>query len=241
MSSRCALIQGVTAVESTPEPRDLRERLLEVAEEEILRHGSTGLSLRALARRINVSHQAPGYVFTNRTGLFTALAETGFRLLNQRIQAARDAQPPGTSARHTLAEMGVAYVMATQERPALFQVMFRADLVDAEDRALRDAIRDAFATLFAGVRAAVDDGWHQGESIEQLAVLCWSSVHGVAMLDRDGGLGFLVSATPLEVLARNAMRVLFDEPPITGNAAGSADGPAITMRVVGRPREVPHD
>jgi AcrR family transcriptional regulator len=221
-------------MESTSGPRDLRERLLEAAEEEIRRNGSHGLSLRALARRINVSHQAPGFVFTNRTGLFTALAETGFRLLDQRIQAARDAQPAGTSPRSTLAEMGVAYVMVAQERPALFQVMYRADLVDTRDRRLHDAKRSAFRTLFASVAAAVDDGWHQGEPIEQLALLCWSSVHGVAMLDSDGGLDFLVTATPLEVLARDAMRLLFDDKPLARDAARSTDGSAITMRVVGQ-------
>lgn len=222
----------MATLKSLPSPPDLRVRLLEAAEAEI-REGGTEFSLRAVARRIGVSHQAPGYVFTNRAGLFTALAELGWRTLDQCVQKARDAQPPGTSPRHTIAEMGVAYVMFAQERPALFQVMFRNDLVTPKDPSLHAAKRDAFATLFAAVRATVDDGWHPGEPLEQLAILCWSTGHGVAMLHRGGGLDLLVADRPLEHRAREAMRLLFYDGSETSQTTGPAVAGAEPARAAG--------
>lgn len=62
---------------SDPEQPPLAERLLDAVEAEIVERGTTEISLRAVARRLGVSHQAPGYVFTDRAGLLTALAGRG--------------------------------------------------------------------------------------------------------------------------------------------------------------------
>lgn len=52
--------------DSTNGPRDLRALLLEAAESEIDENGFDKVSLRAIARRVGVSHQAPG--ITSRIG-----------------------------------------------------------------------------------------------------------------------------------------------------------------------------
>src|SRR5262249_22931036 len=69
----------------------LAERLLDAAEEEIARTGSVEISLRAVARRAGVSHQAPGFVFEDRAGLLGALAVRGMRYLRDEVAGARDA------------------------------------------------------------------------------------------------------------------------------------------------------
>ena len=51
--------------------------------------GADGISLRELAREAGVSHAAPAHHFTDRRGLFTALAAEGWRLLADALAGAR--------------------------------------------------------------------------------------------------------------------------------------------------------
>lgn len=180
------------------------ERLLDAAEAEIVEHGSIEISLRAVARRAGVSHQAPGFAFTDREGLLTALAVRGYDLLDEAIINARDAAA-GASGRERLVEMGVAYVRATSLRPAVFWLVARPD-VGSSSADLAKARRKAVETLLAAVRDAMADGWQRDLPVNDLATLAWATVHGVAALHRHA-LVDLTSA-PLEVTARNVLRAM---------------------------------
>jgi AcrR family transcriptional regulator len=188
---------------SPPAPAALRERLLDAAEAEITETGSIDFSLRAIARRANLSHQAPGYAFGDRSGLLTALAARGYTLADHAIRAARDEFATAT-ARERLAEMGIAYVLACAERPALLPLMSRSDLADNTgelDRA-KAGTRDALLEAVAAARA---EGWNAQEPAHAVAATCWALVHGFAVLHGPGGVDDLANA-PLETLARSAMR-----------------------------------
>ena len=58
---------------------DLKAVILEQAATLVAERGADGISLRELARAAGVSHAAPAHHFTDRRGLFTALATEGFR------------------------------------------------------------------------------------------------------------------------------------------------------------------
>ena len=60
---------------------DLRAAILTEAARLVAERGADGVSLRELAREAGVSHAAPAHHFTDRRGLFTALAAQGFGLL----------------------------------------------------------------------------------------------------------------------------------------------------------------
>ncbi|HEY4796462.1 MAG TPA: helix-turn-helix domain-containing protein, partial [Mycobacterium sp.] len=53
---------------------DLRAAILNEAARLVAQRGADGVSLRELAREAGVSHAAPAHHFTDRRGLFTALA-----------------------------------------------------------------------------------------------------------------------------------------------------------------------
>jgi AcrR family transcriptional regulator len=183
----------------------LAERLLDAAEAEIVEKGTTEISLRSIARRAGVSHQAPGYVFADRTGLLTALAVRGYRLLDAAIAQARDRQGVEVSGRETVVEMGVAYVRTAAERPALFWLLSRPDL-GTSSKELAQARGKAVATLLEAVHGAMADGWHRDGSPDDLASLCWATVHGLAALH-----GYALSeltAASLEATARKVLRAL---------------------------------
>lgn len=168
-------------------PDDLRARLLDGAEAELAEHGVGALSLRAIARRAGVSHQAPGYHFADRAGLLTALAVRTHEALAQALADARDAAGDDGPAR--LRATGHAYVRFARERPALFAVLGRPELWRAEDPDLALAGATSWGVLAGCVAEATSSGWGRGLPEDALALTCWTAVHGVASLARDGVLG----------------------------------------------------
>lgn len=170
------------------QPPPLRDALLQAAEEEIGEHGAGAVSLRAIARRVGVSHQAPGHHFGDREGLFTALAAKGFRTLERRMTTARRRAPAGATPAERVATLGVAYMLFAKQHPALFAVMFRPELLDGDDPDLAAARAGAFGALFGEIVAARATGWGRRHSETALALTCWSTVHGAVTLWREGTL-----------------------------------------------------
>ncbi|PRC56217.1 TetR family transcriptional regulator, partial [Mycobacterium sp. ITM-2017-0098] len=80
----------------------------------VAERGADGVSLRELARAAGVSHAAPAHHFTDRRGLFTALAAQGWRML---AVALADARPEFSDA-------ALAYVRFAVENPGHYEVMF---------------------------------------------------------------------------------------------------------------------
>ncbi|ADB49850.1 TetR/AcrR family transcriptional regulator [Conexibacter woesei] len=174
---------------STANPKaPLRDALLLAAEQEVGEVGVGDVSLRAIARRVGVSHQAPGHHFGDRNGLFTALAAKGFRTLERRMLAARRRIPADATPAERVATLGVGYMVFARQHPALFSVMFRPELLDGDDEELAAARASAFAVLLDEVVAAGATGWGQHHSETALALTCWSTVHGAVTLWREGTL-----------------------------------------------------
>lgn len=153
---------------------DLRETLLRAAAEQIAAEGIDTVSLRALAQRAGVSHAAPAHHFGNRQGLLTALAIRGFELLAGELHTARD----------DFREMAVAYIGFARRYPGHFDVMFRHDLLRADDPELIAARTRSGMELRSGVaQLGVADA---ARPATELAA--WSLVHGFASLWREGAL-----------------------------------------------------
>ncbi|WP_022929408.1 TetR/AcrR family transcriptional regulator [Patulibacter americanus] len=189
-----------------PAPRDLRAVLLRAAEDELAAVGVGAVSLRAIARRAGVSHQAPGHVFRDRAGLFTAVAQAGYDALAEELAAGRDAAVGGPPGR--LTGVGVAYVRFALERGALFSVMTRPELSNLDDPALAESRGRPLRVLHDAVEAAAETGWGGGAEPRTLALLCWSTVHGLATLARDGILAIDAPEATPEQLADLLSRTL---------------------------------
>ncbi|WP_067832880.1 TetR/AcrR family transcriptional regulator [Nocardia lijiangensis] len=170
---------------------DLRTAMLTAAAEQIAADGIDAISLRGLARRAGVSHAAPAHHFGDRAGLLTALAIEGHHLLGAELDSA------GPDFR----DVAVAYVRFALNHPAHFDVMFRRDLLHADNPELRAARTRSGAALRADGR----------KRATQLAA--WSLVHGFAALWREGALtdSTLADSTDPEELARTMLAtVQFD-------------------------------
>jgi AcrR family transcriptional regulator len=186
--------------------RDLRTALLEATARVVAESGIDAVSIRALARDAGVSHAAHRHHFASRTGLLTALAAEGHRLLAAALEAA---------AATSFLDVGVAYVRFAQEHPGHFTVMFAPGVLDESDAELAAARGRTFAVLQAGVDAIVAEG---GLDDAQAAVVAaWSLVHGLASLAATGNLtraGLVTStdAAALTDLAARAAGMLYGSP-----------------------------
>ena len=152
---------------STYHHGDLRPALLRAAAKILEKEGTGALSLRDLARRAGVSHNAPYRHFPDRDALLAALAGEGFELLGRQL----DGKPGG--------EMAVAYVRFALDHPQRFRLMFGGRLPHERHPELRQhaqAMHLKAEEAFSG---------HDSET-KFAAAAAWSLVHGLAHLLLDG-------------------------------------------------------
>ncbi|MGA5545558.1 TetR/AcrR family transcriptional regulator [Mycobacterium sp. NPDC051198] len=149
---------------------DLRAVILAQAAALVAERGADGISLRELARAAGVSHAAPAHHFTDRRGLFTALATEGFQLLAAAL----------TGARPQFIDAAKAYVRFALDHPGHYEVMFDKSLYDDTDPELVAASSAAGAELSRGVGTLADP--KAAADPEGAALAAWSLVHGFSML-----------------------------------------------------------
>lgn len=169
---------------------DLRNALRSSARAILEEEGLGALSLRAVARRVGVSHAAPYRHFPNHEALLAELAIEGFTELRDDIVNA--AAAPGARA-DRIANIGAAYMRFIARKPALARLMFGPQMEN----------RNAFEDLTAaadGVGEAI--GTALGDSGLGLAV--WGAVHGLAMLVLEDVVDLGQRRTGLEVLPSRA-------------------------------------
>lgn len=164
---------------------DLRTRVLAASVQLIAEAGLAGLSMREVARRAGVSHQAPYHYFGDKAAIVAALVEAGFTKLADRMEAAAQA---GGTPDDRLEGVGQAYVTFALEEPVYFRLMFRPELTDLARFPAAEAAGDrAFSVLEALVgETARPDA--RVEEREALVTLHWSIAHGLATLLLDGSL-----------------------------------------------------
>jgi AcrR family transcriptional regulator len=138
---------------------DLRAALLTAAGEMLEKQGLASLSLREVARRAGVSHNAPYRHFPDRESLLAALAAQGFEQFGDALE------------RRPRREMGEAYVEFALEHPQRFRLMFSGGHGASDHRAY-EALKRSFADL--------------GADAQYAAAAAWGLVHGLAHLLLDG-------------------------------------------------------
>jgi AcrR family transcriptional regulator len=155
---------------------DLKAVILAKAANLVAERGADGISLRELAREAGVSHAAPAHHFTDRRGLFTALAAQGWGLL---AEALGEARPDFIAA-------ALAYVRFALDHPGHYAVMFDRSLVHPDNAELKAAQDAAGAELADGVGTLKDPGAKADP--QSAALAAWSLVHGFAMLRLNGAI-----------------------------------------------------
>jgi AcrR family transcriptional regulator len=137
-------------------------------------------SMRAVARRAEVSPTAPYRHFADRSALDSAVAVEGFKDLRACLAAALKSVPEGTDPTAVLSELGVAYVAFALRRPALFRLMFGNECDDSDSERVQAS--QAMHALLAEVLTRL----YPGQVVPGLATGLWGLAHGLAFLHLDG-------------------------------------------------------
>lgn len=160
---------------------DVRRAVLDGALDIIATEGPEAVSMREVARRAGVSHQAPYHYFGDRAGIFAAISEEGFRNFTNEFRAALDL--PGDIASNCLR----AYVSFAITHKGHYRVMFRSDIcgIRTHDNTM-SAADEAFLSLL-DLAEAVDPERDPANAMP-LPIALWAQAHGLATLIIDSPL-----------------------------------------------------
>ena len=165
---------------------DLHNALLEAAETLLREQGAGGLSLREVARRAGVSHSAPYRHFSSKTALQAALAQRGFNRLQAAITVAAGRVPHGPEQQ--LIAAGIAYVQLLISNPEITRLMFGGTPVMSGTGEAGAAGGQALAALQSIIESGIRVGAFRQREAGELALVAWTSMHGLAMLITAGML-----------------------------------------------------
>jgi AcrR family transcriptional regulator len=152
---------------------DLREALVKAGREILAEEGVAGLTLRACARKANVSHAAPQHHFATAAELLAEIAATGFEDF---VVALDKGSARARTPMDKLKAMSHSYVAFAKSQPEIYALMFGAGIPGRSGR-LHAAMVAAWNQLADAVRAAAGP-----ENVDAKAMHVWSLVHGFSML-----------------------------------------------------------
>lgn len=176
----------------------LRERLVGAGVDMLEEVGAGQLGLRAITRAAGVSHGAPRRHFPTHRALLAAIAARGFADLIERFARAAAG---ATTPLDQLQVMAVEYVEFAGERPEMFTLMFRHDLLEGSGENLRAITLPLFERFAALVAAAASTATDQ----RAVAIALWTNLHGIAALQANRSLQLVVPATDTRALVAQVL------------------------------------
>ena len=158
---------------------NLRNTLLTIAIELLATDGVHALSMRKMAQRAGVSHNAPYMHFADKDAVLAAIAEEGFSLLAIEVESA--IAKADKSARQQLMAVSETYVRFALDHADHLQVMFRP--IEAEKYPkLLEVSQASLNRLFELVKAGQEKGELRSGETNEMTKAIWAMVHGIAAL-----------------------------------------------------------
>jgi AcrR family transcriptional regulator len=167
---------------------NLKQSLLDAAVVLLGEAGPQGFTLREVARRAGVSHNAPYRHFKDKDDLVAAVAAEGFDRLTESM---KEAMVKGGSAAERLRLTGRGYVEFAIQRPQHLAAMFEAPPTEGSGA----AGGRAFQVLLDAISAVQAEGGLPPGDPLGFAVAAWAAVHGLAKLSISGRLPFDAAQT----------------------------------------------
>jgi AcrR family transcriptional regulator len=162
---------------------DLRAALIDTAIDLIGERGVRGFSLAEASRRLGVAASAPYAHFADRDQLLAAVAVRAWECLHAELRPAIDGdQAPADR----LAALAHGFVRFAATSPALFKLLYEADLDKASYPELEAAEKPVAGAMLACVRAVTGDS---DQRADDLATAVEATARGFALLLLDGDFG----------------------------------------------------
>lgn len=161
---------------------------MQAAHDVIAERGVEQLSLRDVARRLGVSHQAPYKHYPSRDHLLAEVIRRCFENFARFL----DARKQYTDPEADLESLGRQYLSYAAKHPLEYRLMFGTPWPDPTVHAglVKDAVH-AFDVLRGVLRRLHGDGAKQRERVDLDAMFIWSSMHGLAGITNSQVMGRL--------------------------------------------------
>lgn len=171
---------------------DVRAGILQASLTLMNEGGLGALSMREVARRAGVSHQAPYHYFQDREAILAELAGDGFdKLYDYMVSALGHAKDKVGRAR----AIGEAYVRFALNHPEVFKLMFRCEMCDLSRYPDAKAKADKAFNVVVEVVGASGSADNKGDPDLVPVIASWSMAHGLATLLLEGKLGMAFGDT----------------------------------------------
>lgn len=178
-----------------PASLPLKEACLRAARDSIAELGVEQLSLREVARRLGVSHQAPYRHYPSRDHLLVEVMRRCFRdfaaFLDERVEQA--------DPHDDLAALGARYLEFAAQHPVEYRLMFGTPwpAVGDELGLATDAVH-AFDVLRRVLRRIHGERAAQRRRVDLDAMFIWANMHGMATITQSNVMAHLGLAPKVE-------------------------------------------
>ena len=165
---------------------NLKQKLLEAAEQRISDHGLNALSLRKLAGDVGVTTMATYHHFANKKALLVQVAIGGFNDLEKRIMlASRQANSPAEAVE----KMMEAYFKFARERYHVYHLMFGQEINEEKMTVpeFKQAAQNGFNVFAHAVKTHMDRSGHQLD-LDAVGLCFWAILHGRVSLAAEGSV-----------------------------------------------------
>jgi AcrR family transcriptional regulator len=178
---------------------NLKEACIIAAREVIAEQGVEGLSMRDVARKLNISHQAPYRHFPNRDHLLAEIMRRCFVDFAEYLDSQSKAHP-----NDPLRGMGEAYMSYAAAKPLEYRLMFGTPWPDpaSHPELIQHAIH-AFDLLRQTLLQKHGKGREARKQAELEAMFIWSTLHGMATIEQSNVMQHLVLAKGVQNHARD--------------------------------------
>lgn len=160
-------------------PLDLKDACVTAAHAVIAEHGVEKLSLRDVARKLNVSHQAPYKHYATRDHLLSEVIRRCFIRFSDALNARQLSADPMLDIR----ALCISYMDFALHNPLEYRLMFGTPWPETATQPdmLADA-RYSFDVLRSALKPLFKDSDNQLLAIDTAAMFVWSTLHGLASI-----------------------------------------------------------
>ncbi len=191
---------------SSSEIKAFRERLCAVAERLFAERGAQAVTMRELARELDVSAMTPYRYFRDKDEILAAVRAAAFDRFAAALERAAAVKGIAVVRANAVAR---AYLDFAFNEPNAYKLMFDVNQPDSERFPdLVRAGRRARLTMAGYTKQLVAEGYLSGDP-ETLGKIFWAMVHGLVMLHLTGRLDpkpdfATLHQTAMRLLARGA-------------------------------------
>ncbi len=173
---------------------DLRQHILDAAKKLFLKEGYHGTSIRKIAKAIEFSPTTIYLYYKDKAEIAHALHMEGFKMLGHQFSLLQHIDDPF----ERLKAMGRIYIQFSLENTDFYELMFvlkepMDHIKETGSEACWNEGDQAFKALMSNVEACKNAGYFSGLPVANMAMIAWSTLHGLCTLHLHGHLEFIRS------------------------------------------------